>query len=83
MLIMPAILANYCYHTKVTSDILVRFMKTSSVQELKTHLSNDTPDDELMRIYVLSPKQLKDLHAQLMLAMAYGSLYIHIKNDNN
>jgi hypothetical protein len=58
-------------------------MKTFSVEELKTHLHNDTPDDELMRMYGLSPKQLKDLHDQLMLAMAYGSLYIQINNDNN
>ncbi len=58
-------------------------MKIFSVQELKPHLSNDTPEDELMRIYGLSHKQLKDLHDQLRLAMVYGSPYIQIDNDNN
>ncbi len=58
-------------------------MKTFSVEEIKTHLNKDTPDEELMRCYGLSPNELKCLYDQLVRAMAHGSSYVHIGNDGN
>jgi hypothetical protein len=58
-------------------------MKTLSVEEIKPHLNQGTPDDELMRAYGLAPKELKTLCEQLIRAMSDGSLYIHISHDQN
>jgi len=58
-------------------------MKTLSVEEIKTHLNEGTPDHELMRAYGLSASELKDLFDQLVRAMANGSPYVHITHDGN
>ncbi len=58
-------------------------MKTFSVQELKTHLNGGTPDDVLMRAYGLSPQELKSLYDQLVKALAAGTPYIYLRQDDN
>lgn len=58
-------------------------MKTFSVQELKSHLNGDTPDEVLMRAYGLSRKELKGLYDQLIRAVATGTPYIQLQQDEN
>jgi hypothetical protein len=58
-------------------------MKALSVEEIKTHLNQGTPDDELMRAYGLSSEELKRLYDQLIRAIADGSPYVHISSDDN
>jgi hypothetical protein len=58
-------------------------MKTFSVEEIRTRLIKDTPDEELMQSYGLSPNELRCLYDRLVRAMAHGSSYVHIGNDTN
>jgi hypothetical protein len=58
-------------------------MKTLSVEEIKTQLNEGTSDDELMRAYGLSPRELKALYDQLIRAVSHGLLYVHISHDEN
>jgi hypothetical protein len=58
-------------------------MKTLSIEEIKTRLNEGAQDDDLMRAYGLTPKELKDLYEQLIRAIADGSPYVHISHDQN
>jgi hypothetical protein len=58
-------------------------MKTLSVKEIRTYLIKDTPDDELMQTYGLSPEELQALYEQLIRAMSDGSLYVRIGHEIN
>jgi hypothetical protein len=82
-LIWLAILANYGYNIKTKREKLPRFMKTLSVEEIKTRLNEGSSDEELMRAYGLTPEELKALYDQFIKAMADGSLYVHISHDQN
>jgi hypothetical protein len=73
--------------TAIISDTnlgkLVRLMKILSVEEIKTHLSQGTPDDELMRAYGLSPDELECLYERLIKAVADGSLFVRMGKETN
>jgi hypothetical protein len=58
-------------------------MKTFSVQELKTHLNGGTSDEVLMHAYGLSREELKGLYDQLIKALAAGTPYVHLRQDEN
>jgi hypothetical protein len=58
-------------------------MKTFSVEEIKTLVIEGASDDELKRIYELSPEELAALYDQVAKAMIDGSPYVQIGHDQN
>ncbi len=52
-------------------------MEPSSLKEIITRRNEDSPNNELIQTYDLSPDELYGLYEQLFVAVADGSLYVH------
>jgi len=58
-------------------------MKSLSVEEIKTYLTKGALDEELMRVYGLSPEELRKLYDRFMKAIAEGSPYVQVSHDRD